>query len=634
VYSSIGIETDELAGFDSATETDEPPVFLTGEENGEIVAALEAVVARYQSPDFEIFMAGAPIMIEHMQKVMMHDMLVFSSLSLLAIAALLALIFQRLAGVLVPLLVASLTLSSAIAAMSILNVNISLPIQILPSFLLSVGVGGTLHLLAIFYQERRRGADKERAVAFTLGHSGLAIAMTCITTAGGLVSFSAAELAPIADFGISATIGVLLCLFYTLTVAPALISLLPMRSAAGTEGWGTHFSNSMLRRCGEFSVRHAGSIVIITAGILAVAALGAVQLQFSHNPLEWFPKDDYFRVSAEMMNKELKGSMYLEVLVDTGKENGLHDPEVMQALDEMRIAASRMQRGNVYVGKTVSLADVLKETHKALNGNQDEFYTIPTDRALIAQELLLFENSGSDDLEKLTDSQFRTGRFTIKLPFVDAMEYEGFMDLLEGKFRAIMGNRATLSTTGLMALLSRTFSAVTYSMAKTYLAAFIIITPMMMFLVGSVRMGLISMIPNLAPILITIGIMGWAGVPLDLFTLLIGCIAIGLAVDDTIHFMHNFRRYYDESGDVDEAVRLTLLSAGQAMLFTTLTLSTGFFIYMLSSMTNLFLFGLLTGFTILVAFIADVVLAPALMALVAGHTSLGRVPAPESLPSE
>ncbi len=155
-----------------------------------------------------------------------------------------------------------------------------------------------------------------------------------------------------------------------------------------------------------------------------------------------------------------------------------------------------------------------------------------------------------------------------------------------------------------------------------------------MFLVGSVRMGLISMIPNLAPILITIGIMGWVGVPLDLFTLLIGCIAIGLAVDDTIHFMHNFRRYYEESGDVNEAVRHTLLSAGQAMLFTTLTLSMGFFIYMLSSMTNMILFGLLTGFTILLAFIADVVLAPALMALVAGHTSLGRVPAPESLPSE
>ena len=200
--------------------------------------------------------------------------------------------------------------------------------------------------------------------------------------------------------------------------------------------------------------------------------------------------------------------------------------------------------------------------------------------------------------------------------------------------RGIMGDHASITTTGLMALLSRTFSAVTYSMAKTYVAAFIIITPMMMFLVGSVRMGLVSMIPNLAPILITIGIMGWAGIPLDLFTLLIGCIAIGLAVDDTIHFMHNFRRYYEQSGDVDQAVRETLLSAGQAMLFTTLTLSMGFFIYMLASMTNMILFGLLTGFTILMAFIADVVLAPALMAIVVGHTSLGRVPAPESLPSK
>jgi predicted RND superfamily exporter protein len=185
-----------------------------------------------------------------------------------------------------------------------------------------------------------------------------------------------------------------------------------------------------------------------------------------------------------------------------------------------------------------------------------------------------------------------------------------------------------------MALLTRTFSAVTYSMAKTYIAAFIIITPMMMFLVGSIRMGLLSMIPNLAPILLTLGIMGWAGISLDLFTLLIGCIAIGLAVDDTIHFMHNFRRYYERTHDVGEAVRNTLQSAGQAMLFTSLTLSAGFFIYMLASMGNLVLFGMLTGFTIVMAFISDIVLAPALVTLVVRYTSLHRLPAPEPLPSD
>ncbi len=138
----------------------------------------------------------------------------------------------------------------------------------------------------------------------------------------------------------------------------------------------------------------------------------------------------------------------------------------------------------------------------------------------------------------------------------------------------------------------------------------------MVLLIGSLRVGLMSMIPNLAPILLALGLMGWAGIPLDTFTLMVGSIAIGLAVDDTIHFMHNFRRYYGRSGDVRGAVRETLASTGQALLFTSLVLCTGFFLYMLASMNNLFYFGLLTGFTIIAAFLADLLLAPALMTLV------------------
>ena len=145
----------------------------------------------------------------------------------------------------------------------------------------------------------------------------------------------------------------------------------------------------------------------------------------------------------------------------------------------------------------------------------------------------------------------------------------------------------------------------------------------MIILIGDLRLGLLSMIPNLAPILLVLGVMGWVGVPLDAFTLLIGSIAIGLAVDDTIHFMHNFRRYYERSGDVRLAVRETLESTGQALLFTSLVLSTGFFIFTFAALSNLFYFGFLTGLAIVLAFLADVILAPALLALVVGRGALG-----------
>jgi hypothetical protein len=158
-------------------------------------------------------------------------------------------------------------------------------------------------------------------------------------------------------------------------------------------------------------------------------------------------------------------------------------------------------------------------------------------------------------------------------------------------------------------------NAMKSSMIRSYLIALAFITPLMFLLLGNLRGGTAAMVPNLAPIIVTLGFMGWAGIPLDLFTLLIGSIAIGLAVDDTIHFMHHFRIRYEIHHDARLAVRETLQTTGRALLTTSIVLSLAFFTYIFASLTNLALFGLLTGFTVLTAFIADIGVAPALMEL-------------------
>lgn len=156
------------------------------------------------------------------------------------------------------------------------------------------------------------------------------------------------------------------------------------------------------------------------------------------------------------------------------------------------------------------------------------------------------------------------------------------------------------------------------------LIAGVVITLMMIVLIGSVRIGLLSMVANLFPIIVTLGIvMGFTGIRLDVFTLMIGGIALGLAVDDTIHFFHNFRNYFGKHGNVRLAVQETFLTAGRAMLFTTLVLVAGFWLFMLGTMGNIFYFGLLTGVTLIFALIADFLLAPAMMEL-AIRTKYGR----------
>lgn len=619
-YSSLGEGVEELAGFEGggASGAGPPRRFLTGAENAAIVEAIWGVTARYDAPDFRVHVAGTPAMIHYFQLWMRRDMARFTLLAIACIGAFLAFLFRRVVGVALPLLVAVLSLAATLGLMGWLGIRITLPLQILPSFLLAVGVGGAVHVLVIFFQRRARGEAREAAIAGSLAHTGLAVVMTSLTTAGGLASFVAAELAPVAELGAIAPVGVLISLVLTLVLVPALLAVLPMLEGAPAGSAGP-VARRWLVGAGEFATRQARPMVLVWSGLLAVAALGAAQLRFSHEPLSWFPQDNPFRVASELVNERLRGSMFLELLVDSRAENGLHEPELLRRIEEMRRSAARLQRGDIYVGKSVSLVDVIEEIHQALNENRPEFHTLPGSRQLVAQELLLFENSGSDDLTDVVDPQFRLGRFTMKLPFVDALQYPGFLEEVDARFRVILGDRADLEVTGLMSIMSRTFKAVMYSMAWSYALAFLVITPLMVLLIGSLRLGLLSMVPNIAPILVTLGVMGWLGLPIDFFTLMIGSIAIGLAVDDTIHFMDNFRRSFSRSGDVLGAVRETLGTTGQAMLFTSLVLAAGFAVFAFAGLTVLARFGLLTGLTILVAFLADLLLSPALMALAVGR---------------
>ena len=263
--------------------------------------------------------------------------------------------------------------------------------------------------------------------------------------------------------------------------------------------------------------------------------------------------------------------------------------------------------------------NVVKETHRALNENREEAYVIPQSRALVAQELLLFENGGSDDVEDLVTSDFDQARISIAAPFADGALYQPYIDAIIPRIRDVLGPDVDFEFTGMFRLISNTIHAALETMVRSYGTALVVITTLMILLIGNLRIGLLSMIPNLAPVVVGLGIMGWVGIPLDMFTLMVGAIVIGLAVDDTIHFMHNFRRSFEATGNVRHAVRETLEGTGQALLFTSCVLVFGFLVYTQAYMNHLWAFGVMTASSIAVAFLADLTLAPALVSLALGR---------------
>jgi predicted RND superfamily exporter protein len=621
-YSSIGKETDVMAGFEEWQGdrgiTDPPPApraYLSNEENSAIITAIQDVLAKHARDDIRVYLAGSPAVTHSLKASMMRDMRKFVILAVLAIAIFLFVMFHRISGVVLPLVVVACSLLSTLGLMAFFGTPIKLPTQILPSFLLAVCVGASVHILAIFFHRFQATGDKEASIAYALGHSGLACVMTHITTAAGLLSFSTSRIAPIADIGLYASFGIMVALGYTLVLLPALLAVLPLKQRPSrANGNELTVMDRSMQWVARFSTQRPLFILVVALLIIAVSIPMIFRIRFSHDVLRWFPKDNAVRMATEQIDRKMRGTVNLEIIIDTGKENGLYDPLILERLEKAAAHIETLDYGEVFAGKAWSLTEILKEINQALNENQSAYYRIPQNRDVIAQEFLLFENSGSDDLEDMVDNQFSMARFTVKAPFTDALKYQQLMRDV-GRYFDEAFPEVTLQITGMMPLLFRTLSNVIVSMAMSYVIAIVIITLLMILLIGRFRIGLLSMIPNITPILIMLGVMGALSFPMDAFTMMVGSIAIGLAVDDTIHFMHNFRRYYEQKGDPVWAVQETLHTTGRAMLVTTVVLSIGFFIFMFADMKNIFNFGFLTGITIVMALLSDYFVAPALMVL-------------------
>jgi len=609
----------DLAGFDE-TPLDAPRVNLSASEHAEFSRAVLDIIDRHRRDDYVIHLSGQPLVSFALVRSMEQDVPLIFGGALLLVGVMILALFRRWSPLLLSSSVVILSLISTLGISQLLGFPISLPTQILPSFMLAVGVGYVVHLLTIFFRALARGSDREASLEHALRHVGLPILMTASTTIAGLVSFVAADLETAYQLGISGAIGVVVIAVYTLVFLPAVLSILPL--SAKRNQTGLDRGGFLLDGCARLAIRHPWKLTAAVT-LLAIGSLALLpRLDYSADPMAYFPDDHWLRVGTFYTDEHMGGMQSLEVVIKTGRENGMQELAVLNGLDDLdRLIHTLREEDGEKVTRTWSMLQILKETNQALNENRPEFYAIPEDQALVAQELLLFEQSGSDDLEKITDRHFSQARVSILTGWEDGVEKQRFIDRVRDRIVATAGDHAEVTITGAVALIARTASASSETMLTSYSLALLLITPMMILLIGSLRAGLVSMVPNLVPIFSALALMVVIGIELDLFTILGACIAIGLAVDDSIHFISGFRRHFAQTGDPERAVELTMESTGRALLFTSLVLAAGFAVLGFSSMANLGYLGLTTAFAITLAFVLDVTVTPALLILT--HRKVG-----------
>ena len=612
-----GQPEDVLAGFEEekAGEKDDADRYLSNEESVETTEAIQKIISTYRNPDLKIFFSGTPAVIVALYTAIKRDITLLLPLSMLTTIFFLFLLYRRLSGVIYPLLIVNLSLFSTFGFMALLNIPVTMISQILPGFLFIVGVADTVHILTIFYRNFNQCGDKKQAVVDAVGFAGLPVLMTSVTTACGLFSFVWADIAAVAQFGWTAPIGVLVAFVYTVILLPALIAIFPVqRSGSGIVATDSRV-DALFSRTAAITTGHPLAIAIFFGLIALLSLYGVSKLRFSHEGVSLFPEDTPIRVATERLDAVLGGTTMLEVLIDSGRENRLHDPDFLRRLDLAVAHIGKLEVAGIKAGKVLALPDVLKEINRALHADQDEAYIVPETRALIAQELMLFEASGSNDLKDFTDPAYRTARFSVLLPLDDAVLYAKYMEKTEEYLSELFPD-ASVTITGRIPLLAQIVKNSITTMAKSYSISLVVITLLMIVLVGRVRIGLMSMTANVFPILFVMGMMGMNNFPLDLSTMLVGSLILGIVVDDTIHLLHHFRRAFEKTGDVERAVRETLFSTGRALFITSMVLCGGFFIFTLGSLANNVRFGIISAFAIIFALVADFFLVPALLALI------------------
>jgi predicted RND superfamily exporter protein len=595
------------------------PRYITSAENHAIVAAVNKIISNYHAPGFTVAFSGTPVVVDIYNRVTLTDMIKCSVILLAVVTLFLYYLFRRLCGVLLPLLIVILSFLSAMGMMAFAQIPIKIMSTVLPAFILSVGIADAVHILTHFFLYLQQGYKKEDAIAFAVGHSGVAVLLTSLTTTAGLLSFSFAEMAAVSEMGLFAAIGVIFALFYTLVMMPPIISLVTMNPKKNKNRQGRWIDRLLL-----FFSRTATSkprvVIAISVLLLVVSGTLLFKLRFSDHILNYFP--DHMQVKQDTLHiqEKLNGLLAFEIVVDTGVKNGLYEPKVLNRIEAVihRLKQIGDPVSEYRVGNVISIIDLAKEINLALNNNHPQFYTIAQDRAILAQEFLLFELSGSDDLTALTDRDHSKTRISVKVPWMESANFSRMLDRIEQILEDVFNDDVRFSLTGMSVILARTYPATLNSMYRSYIIAFVVISLILILLVGDFRIGLASILPNILPIIVVMGLLAAFDINLDMTSIMIGSIAIGLVVDDSLHFIYNYRRLWMQSQDPGYAIKQTLQTTGRALLVTSVVLACGFFSLLFATLLCLVQFGLLLGITILLALLADFLFLPALLVLCTG----------------
>lgn len=587
---------------------------------GDFVNEVRRVFAQsYWETSQNSFFAGNPWVMDFFNTVILDEIKLYAGLSLIVIWIVLLLAFRSFAALVWPSVSLLCAVVWTIGLIGHTGVQMTFMINIVVFLLLAVSIATSIHILSGYVFFTNKGQTPIEALKNTYYKAGVPIFLAGLTTAFGMASLIFVPIKATQNFGVFASLGVCFTMIINIVMWPVFLSIWSPTIAAKSPtkgrikktstGWLQSYLNHQPIR-----VEKHRKLIIASFIAFALFGLSGIPLaKIDTNFVEMVKPGYGLKESYQVIDRFFGGTAGVEILIDTGKQDGVKDSALLK--DIAGFTRDIRNKFPDLVTRSKSIVNIVKDSHKnMMSGNQSD-YVIPDTDATVSQVLFSFESADPKVRRKFVDDNWQVARLSLGLKTKGTHEYGVFMkevkNLEEQYFSSY--NNLEINHTGAVDTMVRLVDLISQTQIKSFALALSIICAIVLLLFGSWKVGMLAMIPNVFPLVLVTGLAGWVGIPFDSDTLLVIPIAIGIAVDDTIHFLTHYKHEMLQGKTSEQALGSALNKVGQAMVFTTAVLAIGFFVFVFSAYIPLTNFGILAAIAISSALFADLYLLPVLL---------------------
>ncbi|MBP9848193.1 MAG: MMPL family transporter [Flavobacterium sp.] len=522
--------------------------------------------------------------------------------------------FRSFRATLISMLVVIIGVMWSFGTLGLLNYEITVLTAIIPPLIIVIGIPNCIFLINKYQQEIKNHGNKAKSLQRVISKVGNATLMTNLTTAAGFGTFIFTDSTLLKEFGIVASLNIVFLFFLCLIIIPIIYSYMPMPKEKHLAHLGKNYMAAFINWI-ENTIRHHRIAVFSSAiGLLVLGIIGIYQIKVSGSIIEDMPKKAPFFKDILFYEKEFDGVMPLEIVIDTKRPKGALKSVTLKRIEELQETIEEIPE----LSKPVSIVSLVKYSKQAYYNGNPEFYELPTkqEEAFILSYIKNSTQKGNQNmLKSYVDSTGQYARITTFMRDIGTDKMQKIEERLQDKINHIFPKeRYEVTLTGKAYVFEKGTHYLIDNLVQSLLFAIILISLLMAYMFRSFKMIIVSLLPNILPLVITAGLMGYLGIPIKPSTILVFSIAFGISVDDTIHFLAKYRQELKANDwKIKRSVYATLKEAGISMFYTSVVLFFGFSVFTLSDFGGTVALGGLVAATLLFAMISNLILLPALL---------------------